>query len=233
MYPGNKFQNLLHKKQVYKSRLIAGGISLILIVEYLLAEAIAASVWKSPVYSYSQNFISDLGVSGGKVVLMGRVINSPLYWLMNTAFLVEGLLTLIAAFLLRPLFSSTKWRITLPLFAIIHCAGMFMVAIVHGSPQAFQQPIGILHVIGAFLAIVFGNIQCICSGIAASRSGAPGWYKSYSIFCGLLGIAALICLAVSKTVQPGISERGSVYTIILWDITTGIFLLNSIKKAKL
>ena len=51
---------------------------------YLASEAVAAVAFR-PSYSYTGNFISDLGVPGG---------HSPLAWLMNLGFCVQGALFL-------------------------------------------------------------------------------------------------------------------------------------------
>ena len=89
------------------------------------------------------------------------------------------------------------------------------------------QNYGILiyHTIGAFLGIIFGNIACMCVGIAASRAGAPRWFKLYSILLCTIGIGGLITLIAVPTLPPGIPERISVYTITLWQVSTGVFLL--------
>jgi len=220
------------KNGISKTRLLTGAIALAAIVEYLIGEGITALAWKNPVYSYIHYYISDLGVEGPPTVFQGRHIYSPIYWVVNTGFAVEGVLAIAAALLLRPLFSSKKWRFTLPLFAIIHGVGIIMVAIVHGSPGEMNKPIGILHVIGAAMAIIFGNLACICTGIAARQNGAPQWFKSYSIFMGLLGFAGLLALMMLHSIPPGITERISVYTIIFWNITTGVFLLVGINRLK-
>ena len=68
-------------------------------VIYLAAEAIAAAAWKSPTYSYADNWISDLG-SATAGVFQGRELNSPLHVVMNTGFIVQGLLFGIATLLL-------------------------------------------------------------------------------------------------------------------------------------
>jgi hypothetical membrane protein len=230
MTQNNSWPARLRQKRADKTRFIAGGIALVLIAEYVITEAISAAAWTAPAYSYARNFISDLGVAGGPFVYMGRTINSPIYWLMNSGFIAEGLLILMAAILLKPLLVSKRSRTTVVSLALIHCIGMLMVAIVHGSPAVIHKPIGVLHVIGAFFAIVMGNVMCICSGVAAHRSGAPGWFKSYSIFMGVLGIAGLLGLVFLKAIAPGITERLSVYTIIFWDISVGIILLVSVRK---
>ena len=56
---------------------------------YLTLEAVAAAAFR-PHYSYAHNFISDLGIPSG---------DSPLAWLMNIAFCVQGTLFLVGAIL--------------------------------------------------------------------------------------------------------------------------------------
>lgn len=219
------------EKLIHKARFIEGAIALIMIIEYLVTEAVAALAWKNPVYSYANNYISDLGVSGPPVTFMGRLIYSPLYWVMNAGFFVEGVLAVLAAFLLIPLLTSKTWRIIIPLIAILHGVGITLVAIFHGSPEAVQQHSGMfMHVTGAALAIIFGNVECICAGIAAGQSGAPKWFTAYSIVLGLAGLIAIFCPLVEHSVAPGTMERIAVDTFIGWDITTGIFLLFGARK---
>ena len=52
---------------------------------YLTLEAVAAAAFR-PHYSYARNFISDLGVPGD---------HSPLAWLMNLGFCLQGSLFLV------------------------------------------------------------------------------------------------------------------------------------------
>ena len=213
-----------------KARIIAGAIALAAIIEYVIAEALTAMAWKNPPYNYAHYFISDLGVSGPPVTFQGRFIYSPIYYVMNSAFFIEGILAIASALLLRQLFTSKIGRITLPLLAVLHGIGMFGVAIVHGSPDTMDKPIGAVHVIGASLAIILGNVECICAGIAARRIGAPQWYKNYSVFMGVFGLLGLVALLTLHSIPPGITERISVYSIIGWDITTGVFLLVALNR---
>ncbi len=218
------------EKLIHKARFIEGAIALIMIIEYLVTEAVAALAWKNPVYSYSNNYISDLGVSGPPVTFMGRLIYSPLYWVMNAGFFVEGVLAVLAAFLLMPLFTKKTWRTIIPLIAILHGVGITLVAIFHGSADATKEYTGVMHVTGAALAIIFGNVQCICAGIAAGQSGAPKWFTAYSVVLGLAGLIALFCPFIEHGVAPGTMERVAVDSFITWDITTGIFLLVGARK---
>ena len=65
---------------------------------YLLLEAVAAAGFE-PAYSYANNYISDLGVTGRELV-HGRMIDSPRANLMHTAFYLQGILFLLGALLI-------------------------------------------------------------------------------------------------------------------------------------
>src|SRR3954451_22131834 len=210
---------------ISKVRLIAGSIALVLIIEYLVAETVAALAWKTPLYSYAYNYISDLGVSGPRGLFQGRLLYSPLHNVMNAGFFIEGILFLMAAFLLLPLLPGKGWRIVVFVLVVLHTVGISLVAMIHASSETKDHGILIYHTIGAFLAIMFGNLACMCAGIAASRAGAPGWFKLYSILLCIIGVGGLVTLIAVPTLPPGIPERISVYTITLWQVSTGVFLL--------
>src|SRR6202020_3547923 len=67
-----------------RQRVSAGVAWLSAGLAYLTLEGIAAAAFR-PHYSYAHNFISDLGIPSA---------SSPLAWLMNTAFGVQGTLLL-------------------------------------------------------------------------------------------------------------------------------------------
>ena len=71
---------------------------------YVGTEAIAASAF--PGYSYSANYISDLGVPD-VAEFQGRAIDSPLSAVMNAGFILQGVLYLVAAVALGAAF---LWR---------------------------------------------------------------------------------------------------------------------------
>ena len=58
---------------------------------HLAAEAITAAAWKSPSYGYADNWISDLG-SATAGVFQGRELDSPLHVVMNSGFIIPGIL---------------------------------------------------------------------------------------------------------------------------------------------
>src|ERR1700722_9157727 len=64
---------------------------------YMILEAVAAAGFRDH-YSYAHNFISDLGITS-RGMFQGRVTDSSLAYLMNTAFCLQGALFLIGAVL--------------------------------------------------------------------------------------------------------------------------------------
>ena len=101
-------------------------------IAYLILEAVAAAAFR-PHYSYARNLISDLGIPSD---------NSPLAWLMNTAFCVQGTLFLVGAVLAAPR------RLFLAL-AATNAVGNVLIAVFHSGTAT--------HALGATLAIVGGN----------------------------------------------------------------------------
>lgn len=74
-----------------QARIIAAAALLAGPVVYLTAEAISAAAWKNPTYSYTRDWISDLG-STTRGVFQSRLIDSPLHTVMNTGFILQGIL---------------------------------------------------------------------------------------------------------------------------------------------
>ena len=89
-----------------RSTATAGGVVWIVgAVQYLAAQGLAAQAWH-PAYSWTSNYISDLGntACGPFAVPHGTAayVCSPRHDLMNTSFVVSGVLFLVGLFLLRP-----------------------------------------------------------------------------------------------------------------------------------
>ena len=65
----------------------------------------------------------------------------------------------------------------------------------------------------------------------ASNPPAPPWYRAVSIALGLLGLFCLAMLLIDRgsttmnLLPEGAWERGSVYTVTVWEILTGVCLL--------
>jgi hypothetical membrane protein len=161
---------------------------------YLILEAVAAAAFR-PSYSYSHNLISDLGVPA----------HSPLAWLMNTAFCVQGTLFLAGAVLAAPR------RLFLTL-AGANAVGNVLIAVFHSGTA--------IHPVGATLAILGGN--------AAILAAPVGWRK-VSVALGAFGLLSfglfVVELKASGGLPVGLVERCSVYSITGWQLLSAVWLL--------
>ena len=98
--------------------------------------------------------------------------------------------------------------------------GNIVVATVHS---------GKVHVAGAALAIVGGN-AAILAGSALIRP-TRRWYLNVSKFIAVVGFLSLVMLVIDSAtttidvLPSGVWERGSVYSITLWQLLTAACLL--------
>lgn len=90
---------------------------------------------------------------------------------------------------------------------------------------------GKVHRVGAALAIVGGNTAILTGSAVVATVGSRRSYLRISKFIAALGLLCLIMLminsATSKTnlLPDGVWERGSVYSIIIWQLLTAACLL--------
>ena len=180
---------------------------------YLVSEAIAAA--SVPGYSYVADFISDLGVAA--VMNIG-------------AFMLHGSLFLLGAIVIwrgYPTLGWVGWSFVLA--AVANAIGNVLVGTF--SSGAAETPGDVhWHAIGAGMAIIGGNTAVIIAGIGSRRIGAPRSYRRASVAIGAVGIACLLTLIIdgangSRGLPVGVVERGAVYTIVVWEIMTGVAIL--------
>jgi hypothetical membrane protein len=187
-------------------------------VTYPTLEAIAARAL--PGYRYSHDYISDLGRPG-----------SPLSHLMNTAFVVQGVLFFVAATLLV---RARPTRHTLPFLAAAaaNAVGNVVVANVPSGSAGTAW----VHVTAAVLAIVGGNVAIAAGTPLIRAAGAPKTYSVVSLTLAAGGLSSFMLLAVASTTSlniPGaVCERTSVYTIIGWQLLSAVELLARPRRSR-
>jgi hypothetical membrane protein len=197
-------------------------------VVYVGTEAIAASAF--PGYSYSANYISDLGVPD-VAEFQGRAIDSPLHAVMNAGFVLQGVLYLLAAVIATRALRAGPRRAFLVL-AVVHAVGITVVGLVHGSASSAAGGIGWMHVVGAGMAIIAGNAASIVAGLGSGRVGAARAFRVASVVLGVVGLVALALLeALGGSGVDGIWERGSVYTVTAWELMAGVAVLVAARRA--
>ncbi|OBI76309.1 DUF998 domain-containing protein [Mycobacterium asiaticum] len=174
-------------------------------IGYLVLEALAAAGY--PHYSYADNYISDLGVAGSRTHVM------------HAAFCSYGVLFLLGAVLIVGVPASRRASIFLAM-AAINAVGNIVVGTIYS---------GKVHVVGAALAIVGGNVAIAAGSRVVGI--ARRWYQRGSELVAALGLLSLTMLVVdsaitdSRILPDGVWERGSVYSITLWQLLTAGCLL--------
>ena len=141
---------------------------------YLICEAVAAA--RLPGYSYTADYISDLGVSA--VMNVG-------------AFATHGVLFLAGAVVLTRTCSTEGWAgWAFLLAAAANAVGNIVVATFR-SGAVDSSGHAHWHVVGAGMAIVGGNVAVIIAGLGSRRLGASRSYRLVSVAIGVVGLACL------------------------------------------
>jgi hypothetical membrane protein len=200
-----------------KARLAVAAAILWLVagLGYLSLEAIAAAAFH-PGYSYTHNLISDLGV----------IVASPRALAMNAAFCLQGILFVVAA-VLATWAAGKPGSVLFASFAAANALGNILVSAFHSGPAGTAP----LHHIGAALAIIGGNAAILAGSSVLANAGLPRWYRAASVALAVLGFVSLLALfvgsrgAAANGAPAGLWERGSVYSILAWQMLTATCLL--------
>ena len=181
-------------------------------IYFLLAELASTVSTGLPLFEvYTQNTISALGVPG---------YISPIDWLMNSGFIVLGVL-LIIGFHMGLSSRIKKWKAIEYALTFVTALGLFIIAAIHaGNP---------IHQIGALMAIVGGGVLLMTAAFALDTSKS---YKIASFSLGLIAILFLIVMIIfmgnpQLEIIEAIPERISVYALILWSFLTGVYLIKN------
>lgn len=222
------------RTSIPRSALLAAAAWIIAGVGWLVDEAITAAAY--PGYSYATNYISDLGIPEVGS-FQGRTIDSPLHAVMNATFIGQGLLFALAGIAVYRAFHAGARKAFLTL-ALVHGAGLVLVGLIHGSAANVANGTAVFHVVGAAMAIIGANTAAIVVGLSSRRLGLSMSYRVVSVGLGILGILSLVMLEVDSSstainfFPDGVWERGAVYTVIAWELLTGVLLLVRSRSAK-
>ena len=192
-----------------KSRV--AGIALIIgSLYYLVAEAISAIFFNaSLINTYVLHAISELGIPNA---------NSPLFWLMNLAFVFIGL-ALIFCILYSFRDFITKNKIPFYIFTLITGIGVIIVGLIHGGNPMTSG----YHTIGAVMAILGGNVMLV---LISKSMDKFEFYQLRTLVLGVIGLVAFWIMFFNvKNMYMPVFERLSVYTLIVWSFLTGIYLI--------
>ncbi len=188
---------------------VAGYAFIVGSLYYILAEAISATFFKASFFNtYVFHTISELGIPNG---------NSPLFWLMNSAFILIGL-TLIFGNFYKLKDYIIKNRIIFYIFTLITGLGVIIVGLIHGGNPLTSG----YHTLGAIMAILGGNILLV---LISKSMDEFGFYQKITLILGVFGIFVFWIMFFNITsIYMPVYERLSVYTLIVWSFLTGVCL---------
>ena len=193
-----------------KSR-IAGIVFILGSLYYIIAEAISAFAFNdSLINTYLFHTISELGIPN---------VNSPLFFLMNSAFIIIGLSLLFGNFYKFKDFiikNKTVFYILTPVTSM----GVMIVALIHaGNPITAGY-----HSLGAVMAILGGNVLLVIISRSMDKFET---YQKITLSLGIIGLIAFwIMFFNMESIYMPVFERLSVYTLIIWSLLTGVYLVN-------
>ena len=191
---------------------VAAACWLIAGTTYVVLEAAAAAAY--PDYRYAHDFISDLGRP-----------DSPQAGLMDTAFVVQGVLFGLAAVLLTRAVDGRRPGVFVGLAAANAVGNVVVAAVPSGSPGTAW-----LHVSAASVAIVGGNAAILAGKRFIGASRSYRWASCALAVLGLFSFTVLAVAAVTSTavlLPSAVWERASVYTIIGWQVLSAAVLLTA------
>ncbi|MET1072454.1 MAG: DUF998 domain-containing protein [Umezawaea sp.] len=200
--------------------LIAGG------GVYFTGEFIAAAAWTDPPYSYTYHFISNLGVRG-PVTAVGQFMNSPLYWVMNTGFILFGLVTMVGVVLLKGLPAGR--RVPAIALGVLLGAGGIVLGLFPGSAENTANGAPDFHGLGAAMAFISGNVLAILLGRSHHLLGFSRGLGKALALSGVLGFVSLVAygtiLTLGTSPVVGLVERGIVDPFLIGLMVVGAVLL--------
>lgn len=195
-----------------------GAILWVLNVQYFIVQIIVALSWSKIGYSWANNTISDL--ANTECGLYGnRLVCSPMHTLMNISYIIVGVTIISGALLSQKEFSS-KFIVRLG-FGCMALAGAG--AILIGLFP--ENSISSLHITGAALSFVLGNLGMLILGV--KLKSLPKALRLYTILSGVVGLLALLFFMkeIYGSIGIGGMERFVAYPQTIWMIVFGGYLL--------
>lgn len=191
---------------------VAGIVFVIGSLYYILAEAISATFFNSSIFNtYIFHTISELGIPNA---------NSPLFWLMNSAFVLIGLTLLFGNFYRFKDF-IVKHKTICYILTVVTSLGVIIVGLVHGGNPLTSG----YHTLGAVMAILGGNVLLV---LISRSMDEFELYQKVTLILGTIGLVAFWIMFFNMgSVYMPVFERLSVYTLIMWSFLTGVYILRN------
>jgi hypothetical membrane protein len=200
---------------------VVGAGCWLLTVAYFIVQPVVAAAWQPP-YDVTANTISDLGITGCGDFRQfdDRVLYacSPRHGLMNTVFVLVGLLTSAGALLTRALWPRRRLTTVGVAFVVLAGVGGILLGLAPADVNLAA------HGAGALLQVP-GAVGPLLLGVAA-WSIRPG-VAAFSLVCGVVGSAACL-LFFSRSdlgLGLGVMEHLAFDPLTVWTTALGAVLL--------
>lgn len=196
------------------------GIALVAAaVVFFVSEGVSAALY--PDYSYVTNFISDLGVPTHEV-FQGKPVYSPGAWALNTGWVINSALVLVALIFSRDRrFAPTRTSRWLAVLAIGYSIGLVLCSVFHESPD-WMQP---FHLIGAVLGIAGGNVALLLAGAVIKQRKGPKAISRFLVISGIVGLSFTVMSPILEIGMSGVTERAAAYPVLLAQLVGGVLLI--------
>ncbi|GHG03073.1 MULTISPECIES: DUF998 domain-containing protein [Amycolatopsis] len=196
------------------------------------AELITASAWQEPHYSPFYNWVSHLGLTGPSQVAFGQVGNSPLGAVMDTGWVLYGILLIAGTLLTLDLRGGAR-PIAIVALAILAGAGVSLIGIFQGSNANVANGLIAFHTYGAQGVMLAGNVMAIVVGVNASRIGLGHGRRVASIVLGVFGLVAfgvfMADVFTGWAWNIGLFERAVIYPIMIGHVVLGRGLVAALR----
>lgn len=185
-------------------------------IQYFIVQYVVARAWKSG-YSIRNNTISDLGNTACSMY-DHRFVCSPLYLCMNLSFILLGLAMIMGSCFTYRQYRESVGRVFGLGCTVLAGIGTIMVGL---SPE---NTISWLHILGASLPLVVGNIGVIILGLylPVARS-----LRMYSFLTGMVTLTGLVLFVshIYLGIGDGGMERVAAYPQPIWLVICGCYML--------
>ena len=197
-----------------------------------VAELVTAAAWQHPHYSPFYNWVSHLGLTGPSQVAFGQVGNSPLGAVMDTGWVLYGVLLIVGALLTFDLRAGFR-SIAIVVLAIVSGIGVSLVGIFQGSSANVANGLIAFHTSGAQSVMIAGNLMAIMVGVSGARIGLGRGRRIASIVLGVAGLVMfpifLVDVFSGWAWNIGLFERAVIYPIMIAHVLLGTTRLPAVK----
>ena len=194
---------------------LIGPVIWIASIHYFFIQTSVAMAWTTP-FSLANNPISDLGNTACGIY-SERFVCSPQHNLMNASFITLGLIMAVGSLLIYQEFKKSPTSRVGFSFMAVAGAGTLLVGLFP------ENTVGFLHLLGAALAFLVGNLGIVVLG---AKLDLPKYLRYFTLFSGCLALVALglYVLGLNFGIGQGGMERVTAYPQTIWLIVFGLYI---------